>query len=454
MADLRVPTPLNLPTSVPNYAPGQEPIPTPDPVNMGNATQGDLLNLIIQSQPTPQPTQAPQGQPGALKKLLMNMARGAAISGGYYAGIPQAEEIQTGNDYRKALTDESRARTASANQIVQTPLGPMDKSVWKSVGPQLLKSQDAAVKLKSTEKISKINNMLKASGLALNYSEDENGNPVLTKQSADEMSPVVAAKVKGTGSPSMARWVSTINDPNASPEEKAIAQKNVGMLQSLDVQKQEARGRSFAYYRGLYQWQVVTDPTTGQITPMQGWQVKAMEDQGTPVIASGRLGAKDQLAVQQLSSEAAPAIGKVRQNISAYDNDTDRKIFARVIHDAGTPRYGQESGWMGNILNTALKEGLSPEGQALVRDLARLNETVGRFRTIMGAPSTDTQMALAMAMLPGPSTPNSKFAEEQLKNFEDMVSLGVNVPMLRGAQGPTGNTPPKGAKVRDYTQLK
>lgn len=250
-----------------------------------------------------------------------------------------------------------------------------------------------------------------------------------------------AATALAQNRPSMTRWVQTINDQNSTPEQKDLAEKNIKLMHGLQMQQQEARGRSFAYYRGLYQWQTVYDPESGQTRPAQGWEVAQAQQQGKPFTASGRLSAKELLAVQQLSSEATPAINKVRTNLSAYDNDRDRAIFARVIHDAGIPRYGQESGWMGNVIDQALKEGLSPQGQALARDLSRLNETVGRFRTVMGAPSTDTQMALAMAMLPGPSTPNSAYAKGQLDNFDDMVKLAVGVPLLSGGGKGRGGKP-------------
>lgn len=422
-------------------------------LNTGGTQENAMANVMASQPPAATPTLAAPKKRGFLKDLLLNMAQGAAIAGGYASGIPQSQELQAQTAETNARVPLIKAQTKMMTDTVDTPFGPMNQATWKSVAPAIIRQQTAQRSDETKKQIANINAALKGLGLGYELSVGDDGNITKTPIAKEDLSPVMQAKT-GSATPSMARWVATMNDPNAKPEEKQIAERNIKLLSGLQIQQQEARGKSFAYNRGLYQWQTVTDPRTGQIVPMQGWQISQLANEGTPVIASGKLGAKDQLAVQQLSSEAEPAIGLVRDNLKAYDNDSDRKIFARLIHDAGTPRYGQESGWMGNILNQALSSGLSPEGQALVRNLSRLNETVGRFRTIMGAPSTDTQMALAIAMLPGPSTPNSKYAEEQLKNFEDMVKLGVNVPMLRGAQAHAGGgtAKPSGRRVIDLTK--
>lgn len=419
----------------------------PDPTQFSSQ---QMPNLQGPNLPVPVPAEQQTQKPGGLRRFLGGMLAGAADAAMKYSTGMNSMERQAEQQrilfqqQQQQLTQQQIQYGPAEHQAridAMTAQPRLDPDTGKYVG----NFTDASwakymVAVKNAQ--GKSANQAPQVKLGNQYLEQlKNGDTTGAGETLKQLQALsVANKPASSASPSMARWIATVNDPASTQQDKDIAARNIKLLQGLQIQQQDARGRSYAYNRGLYSWQVITDPDTGVVRPAQGWEIQQYQKSGNQVTASGRLSAKDQLAVQQLSSEAAPAIEKVRSNISAYDNSNDKIIFARVIHDAGIPRYGQESGWMGNVLNQALKEGLSPEGQALVRNLSRLNETVGRFRTIMGAPSTDTQMALAMAMLPGPSTPNSAYAEEQLKNFEQMVKLGVEVPILKGSGGKSGKS--------------
>jgi hypothetical protein len=49
----------------------------------------------------------------------------------------------------------------------------------------------------------------------------------------------------------------------------------------------------------------------------------------------------------------------------------------------------------------------------------------------MGLPSTDQSMSLSLALLPGPSTPDSKIAKMMLDNLDTMIKQ-ASVPVLGG----------------------
>lgn len=414
----------------------------------------------------------PQQHASIVKRLLNNFFSGMGQTLQLQSGVPQfrleQQRAQASIPYQQALTQQAQLQNqirlrqlqmfqqmnaGGVGQLLQ-PLGqlsPDEQALMSAAQSEAAAKADMTPIFDAIRTVSNWRRMQNMLGGGSNVVIDPaTGQPVkqiFTK--GGKVGVTVATTPQAQMANTELNWIAKAQGGDKE------AQANLAALQKRRTDLAATYGASRAQAAAMYGWQTITDPNTGMIRPAQGWEVQQMLKDGQPITASGRLSAKDQLAVQQLASEAAPAIANVSKDLAAYDNATDRKIFARVIHDAGTPRYGQESSWMGNVLNQALLGGLSKDGQALVRDLTRINETVGRFRTIMGAPSTDTQMALAMALLPGSSTPNSAYAKEQLKNFDDMVRLGVNVPILRGAGGNGASSPAKpssGKRVVDLTK--
>jgi len=209
------------------------------------------------------------------------------------------------------------------------------------------------------------------------------------------------------------------------------AQKQLDTLQ--DRRKELIAERNKGYMnRPLFQLQKVLDPATGQSSFMTGLSILEAQKEGKNYIPAGALSQKDIIGVQQLQNEAAPAIKGVNANIGAFDNTKDRAIFARILANAGVPTRGEEAGWITNIINQAAKENLSPEGQKLAQNISRLAETMGRLRSTLGMPATDQSMAITMSLLPGGSTPNSKYAKEQVGILEDMIKKAVSIPAYGG----------------------
>jgi hypothetical protein len=225
------------------------------------------------------------------------------------------------------------------------------------------------------------------------------------------------------------------------------AQKDLKTYMAMQNELAMSRGMGFGKGRAMYQIGAYIDGDTGQMIPLSNYDAIQRIREGKNLVPSGRLPAPMIAGAQRLVKEAKPAMQEVRDNLSAYDNPYDRAIFARVMTAAGKPSYGQESWWISNVMNQAATSGLSNEGKALVIRLARLNETIGTLRTTLGAPATDTSMAIMLGLLPGPSTPDSKMAGDMIDQLEQNVTNAVEIPVLKGVSQNKNVPPPPPPKL-------
>jgi hypothetical protein len=239
------------------------------------------------------------------------------------------------------------------------------------------------------------------------------------------------------------------------------AQQALESLRKMDVEEAMARGEGWGKGRAAYQFSPYVD-NSGQIVAWNNLEAMKRQQAGETLIPASRISPKDITAFQQFNAEATPALKIVRDNAAAFDNPTDRLIYANVLSHAGTPAYGQEVGWLRNVIRQAVAGGLSPVGRQEAMGIARLNETVGRMRSILGLPATDNAMALTLSLVPGPGSPDSKYVvgyddpvtkqhiPGQVDMLEQMAQLAVGIPAMRGVvPGGGGSTPPPGAKIMD-----
>lgn len=216
------------------------------------------------------------------------------------------------------------------------------------------------------------------------------------------------------------------------------AKKALDTMRQDDISLAKARGEAMGAGRAMYMIQPYVDES-GKIVAMSNLDAIEKIRAGASLVPSGKMNPNETIAIQQFQAEATPALADFKKNIGAFDNSNDRAIYARIMKSSGTAGYGQESSWIGNVINQALKDNLSPEGKEEAQALLRLNETVGRMRSILGLPATDQAMALTLSLLPGPSTPDSKYAKGQIDKLEQMASLAVGIPALSGVKGDKGN---------------
>lgn len=229
-------------------------------------------------------------------------------------------------------------------------------------------------------------------------------------------------------------FIDLISGANAGNPEDA---KNLKTYMALQDEMRESYGRGRARY--YYQPYTMAD---GTIRPMSGLDMfNYIQQHGNepPPIPTGRLTSAQDISIQQLMKEAGPkgsstystgALKGVYDNLAAFDNTKDRAVFANAWS-----KVEHSSDWLQtfkNVLTQVEIKNLSPEGQQLHVNLQRLAETMGRFRSSMGLPSTDQSMSLSLALLPGPSTPSSDVARMMLDNLNQMISQ-ASVPALGGS---------------------
>lgn len=224
-----------------------------------------------------------------------------------------------------------------------------------------------------------------------------------------------------------------------------------------DEKMQEARlrARGEAYGMGRM-WQMRTYINAqGQEEDLTGWEYEKRKAAGEQLTPSGRLSSNTVTAYQRFRNEAYPALSAVEKDLGAFDNAGDRAIFAKILKGAGQPEHGFEFPWMQNILRQALAEGLSEQGRDLTINLNRLAETMGTLRASLALPSTEQSMLLTLGLLPGPGTPDARFARSQLSNLRNIIDQAANVPIMQNVAPQTTKPgqPPPGSKIISLEQF-
>lgn len=218
---------------------------------------------------------------------------------------------------------------------------------------------------------------------------------------------------------------------NAKPNELQLIQKaNSGDTDAASTLKTlQDRRMQIAKARGGGQFSNFFDPEQGRNIRMSNEDAQAQQTAGKTLIPAGPVGATQIIQTQRAQSAIPSAIAEVRKNLGAWDNKQDQAIFSKVISETSTAGVDHAT-WLGNVINKALKDNLSPEGRRGIIALGRLNESLGSLRAITGLPSTVGSMATTAALAPGPQTPNSKFAGEQLDTIQKLVEQETGVPFL------------------------
>jgi hypothetical protein len=262
----------------------------------------------------------------------------------------------------------------------------------------------------------------------------QNGDMAGQAETLKEISDIQKAMKQST--PTM--WGTIAGAQQGDPD--AIAR--LRMYQDMQKQLVQERGLAFGQGRLFALQNAWID---GVPTVMTGFEVLQAKKEGKDVTIGGALNAQTRIAYQQLYAEAGPALKNVGQDIKAFDNQGDKLIFARALAGAGQAERGDEGAWFRNVFSQVLKgdSGLSPEGRKLAVDLARLGETMGRFRGVAGLQATDSAMAITMGLLPGPTTPDSAYAKMQLDALSQMIQQAGGIPAMRNqGQGDVNNPTP------------
>ena len=246
------------------------------------------------------------------------------------------------------------------------------------------------------------------------------------------------AEAKRTSAPSM---MEMIVKANAGNKEAQAAMKEW-------TREREEIAQSYGMGRAAYMLhQYLVDGKPQVISNLDAAQ---LAKHGHELTMIGNLSAQQVVAVQRMQTEAAPAIALTRKYLSAYDNAKDRAIYAEVLKGVGPASFGQDYGWMRNVLTQALNKNLSPVGKRLAIQLRRLSDTMGTLRSAMALPSTELSMNLTLSLVPGPGTPSSAYAGEQLDQVEQMVKNAIDIGMYRDIGSGGGNQAPIATSPDDF----
>lgn len=450
-------TPMGAPAAQPAKA---GPTPPPQAAAMGPGYAA-AAGARPGGGPTPPPggappaaqTQAPPGAPpkGAGGKTQKKGTE-AATSPTDLSGAVSPNITQLLNTYRKQA-DIQADIAASKSTARRSP---------NNLGEWMQAFERDNGRKPSAEEIQKFINGTKGAGQSgvkleeaeyfrlMNEGKTEEAEAVLKKISAVR----TAEKGKAPTGSSLLASIRQSIDPSASPEDRALAKKSVDEYQKLQTNVQMARGKGYAMYRAMYQLNTYLDQNSGEQVVMSNFDAVSHIKNGESLIQVGHLSAQQVAAAQKFVSESVPAIKEVRLYLKAYDNEGDKLVFARVMDELGPPPAGEEVSWVGNVLDQALMHSeLSPEARKLIPRLIRLKETVGSLRQSLGAPATDSSMALMLALIPGPSTPDAAYARDLIDQFEQNARNSVAVPILKPAVGGMtrkggGPTPPPGGSDR------
>jgi len=287
-----------------------------------------------------------------------------------------------------------------------------------------------------------------------------NGDVEGAKKTLDNIEAVATAKKgKAPTGTSLLATIRTSIDPNAKAGDRDLAKKSIDEYNKIQSGIQMARGKGYAMYRAMYQLGNYLDADSGETVTMSAFDATNAIKNGKSLTHIGQLSTQQIAAAQKFVAESTPAIKEARAYLKAFDSDQDKAVFARVMDELGPPPPGEEVSWLGNVLDQALLDkGLDENGRKLIPRLIRLKETVGSLRQSLGAPATDSSMALMLALIPGPTTPNSAFASDLLDQFENNAKNSVQVPILApavksqmGGKGPT--PPPKAGAKPDLSQF-
>jgi hypothetical protein len=241
--------------------------------------------------------------------------------------------------------------------------------------------------------------------------------------------------------------------PPAKPNELQLIQKaNAGDKEAASTLKTlQSRRMEIAQARGGGQYSNFFNPELGRNERLSNEDAKQQQQSGKVLIPAGPVSATQILQTQRAQTAIPAAVSEVRKHLSAWDNPQDKAIFARIISES--PSGGVDHAtWFGTVLNNKLTNELSPEGKAAVLSLRRLNESLGSLRVAAALPATTGSMATTAALAPGATSPDSKFAGQQLDQILQLVEQETGVPFL-GLNKKGGSSPSNGKRrTIDLTQ--
>jgi len=347
----------------------------------------------------------------------------------------EAQTHQSQIEAEQARTAQQQAQTEQLKTVVQTPYGPMSQKLAEKVFPAAIR-KEGMENVADTRAASAANDPIKK-GLRDAASLLDKGDMDGYKAKLKEVSELSSA----TKAPPKDSEISLIQKANGGDKE-ALAAWNKLQSGRIAVRAASQAQKPMTYY----------DAEQGRNVTLGAGEAEAMQKAGKNLIPAGTVPANTLLQMQKAQSSIPTAIEDVSKNLSAWDNASDRAIFAKVMKDS--PMGGDPSTWFGNVLAQAANSGLSEDGMQALTKLRTLNESLGTLRAISGLPSTAGSMMATVALMPGATTPNSKMAKMQLDQIKTLVERETGVPFLGGSGEGKSKVPPAAGSAMDRLNKK
>src|SRR6267142_2006508 len=368
----------------------------------------------------------------------------------------QAAKSEQPTDYAKREQEASATAKQFAGQAQQDPA---QQAEMAKLLPSLVASQGANVREREKELHAERMQGLKqdfmkdiqaikdpvdkaiARGMAL----QSEGNLTEAQKNFDMAHKGASAKSTKAPSMSMPALVDrSLHDPD--PAERKKADETVKALWGEQEKQLQMRGTAFGMGRPMQ----FTDDNgvfgeAGSPVVLNGLQMQQAAKGGNHFTLIGPLNPQTMLATQQVVRQYQPVLGKLSEDLDAYDNAKDRAIISRVMR-ANPEAKAMDESTLGIFLDQNLKGQLSPKGQALTQDIATAAEVLGRIRTLNGQTSTGMNTQLILSLLPGEDTPNKAYGQKKIENLYNLINGLVQAPLLGGARN-VGKAKAKGASA-------
>lgn len=358
-----------------------------------------------------QKQQAKQGIMGMFKKLIGE----------------RQQKPQLSPDDQKRMEQEiiSKAPTQVVNdpkllQFMETYEGKLQVQKMKDDAAKEIEQMKETAKKETTKPVDKV-----LSEAAELYGKGDMEGYKKKLAEANQMSMTTKAPAKDSE-------ISLIQKANAGDKDALKALTNLRSAR-LELAKQRGMGRPMNFYDPVLKRDVVLSAEEGE----------RRQQAGESLVMTGPVPANQVINTQRAQNSIPKAVGEVEKYITAWDNEKDRAIFAKIIKDS--PMAGEPETWFSNVINQALAGKLSPEGRQATIALRRLGEAMGTVRAASGLPSTAGSMMATWAMLPGAQTPDSKFAKDQLQSIMDLMQQETGLAFFGGAENAPAAKPAKGA---------
>jgi hypothetical protein len=416
--------------ATPNVGP-----PQTDPSQVSQIQQH--LQQIAQTPPQPVPQAGPdQGSP--VRRFLTNFFYGAGQGLLQHVGLPTDYDKQQNviaQNQRQQQISQSAAETSSLIGLHQQQLANEKQSYAQNQyeNEQLPIPGEVAEHFpgQTTARRKDINTMLQV-GSALNQKQpidlDDNIADIMRLPRGTQVDPRLVKTLTTAAGMSPSAW--QIKDANGyqqqenkiTGEVRPVLDKNGQPMRSNNMLTPWVRAKANAANTPFPGMDAAGNPTTISNAQALATGAPKMPEGQTMTLQGDRIGAQTYLSANK----------NVEDNLAVLRDPTQHAIIARTM-DA----MEKEPGAAGQLINSALQSGLSPEGAKLIGGLKQMNEFGSSFKKYTGNGGAATDALRATIHGNQPNAANSEAVNRQLLQQDRALAGQVQQMLSRpGAYAP------------------